>query len=76
MRVEIKLSCIRDYLPKYWNSDTRPTVLIEEIKRNAIDAWTKRLSHQEEVRFLQKLSNNHLRFFDVSLKNEHVLVVS
>lgn len=76
MDVEIKLYCLAGYLPKYWNTDPHPTALIEDIKRNAIDAWMNRLPHEEEVSFVQELSNNHPRTFNVSLKNEHALVVN
>ncbi|MDP8189056.1 hypothetical protein QJU87_04150 [Pasteurella skyensis] len=75
MEVKITLECVGDFISKYWAQRHTHQQLIDDIKENAIVAWQKREPEQQSVRFLQKMSSNHYRFFNVK-QNGNYLTVS
>ncbi|HDX0975798.1 hypothetical protein ACVND7_06860 [Avibacterium paragallinarum] len=80
MRVQILLSAIGDYMPKYQHLDTKPQqALIDEVIQQAKAVWATRQPQESAVRFLQKMpaqNGSHFRFLEVTQKDENTLLVS
>lgn len=80
MRVQILLSAIGDYMPKYQQSGVKPQQeLAEEIIQKAKEVWSTRPTGVNTVRFLQKMPtkhDSHFRFLEVTQRDENTLLVS
>lgn len=80
MRVQILLSAIEGYLPKYQVHGVKlHQVLESEITQKAREEWSSRQPGEQAVRFLQKMPakhGTHFRFLEVTQKDEKTLLVS
>ncbi|SUU36980.1 Uncharacterised protein [Actinobacillus seminis] len=80
MKVDILLSAIGDYMPKYQQSGIKPhQALADEIIQKAKVAWVTRQPGESAVIFLQKMPAKHglhFRFLEVTQKDENTLLVS
>lgn len=80
MKVDILLSAVGDYMPKYQQPGIKPhQALADEIIQKAKAVWATHQPGESAVRFLQKMPAKHglhFRFLEVTQKDENTLLVS